>query len=101
MQDEKPTVQITTQDLIYAQVQDLGKRMDRLERRMDKLEEKFDTNRRELNQRLDKQDDKIERLSDKIDALRRDLTGGVNHNQIMTGSIVAIALSVIFYVATH
>ena len=90
MQEEKPTVQITTQDLIYLQVQDLGKRMDRLEKRMDRLEEK-----------IEKQDEKFERLSDKIDTLRRDLTGGVNHNQIMTGSIVAIAISVIFYVATH
>ena len=95
MQEEKPTVQITTQDLIYAQVQELGKRMDRLERRMDKLEEKFDENRRELNLKLEKQDDKIEKLADKIDALRRDLTGGSQHNQILIATVSASLIATV------
>ena len=88
IQDEKVT--ITTQDLIYAQVKDLSNRMERLEKRMDRLEEK-----------IEKQDEKFERLADKIDALRRDLSTGTNHNQVMTGSIVAIALSALYFVATH
>ena len=38
MIQEENQVKITVNDLIYAQVQDLGKRMDRLENRMDRLE---------------------------------------------------------------
>ena len=97
IQEEKPTVQITMQDLIYSQVKDLGKRMDRLEGRMDKLEMRIE----KLAERMDKQDDKIDRLADKIDELRRDLMGGTNHNQVMTGSVVAIALGVLYFVFTH
>ena len=95
MQEEKPTVQITTQDLILSQVQELGKRMDRLEKRMDKLEEKFDENRREFNQKLEKQEEKIEKLADKIDALRRDLTGGSQHNQILTATVSASLIAIV------
>ena len=101
IQEEKPVVRMSTEDLILIQIKDmrenlkdtrkeLSERMNRLENRMDKLEAK-----------LEKQDEKIDRLADKIDELRRDLTGGTNHNQVMTGSIVAIALGVIYFVFTH
>ena len=94
-------VRMSTEDLILIQVKDmrenlkdtrkeLSERMNRIEVRMDKLEAK-----------LEKQDEKIDRLADKIDTLRRDLTGGTNHNQVMTGSIVAIALGVLYFVFTH
>ena len=96
---------ITINDLIYAQVKDLGKRMDRLENRMDKfdarmdkLDEKIDTTRKELNARMDKQDEKIDKLSDKIDDLRKDLTTSSNHGNIMTASVIGIALTVIYAV---
>lgn len=105
MQEEKE-FRISYDEMIYQQVQDLGKRMDRMERRMDKLEERLDTTRQELNQRMDKleaklekQDEKIEKLADKIDALRRDLTGGNQHNQILTAtgsaSLVALVVSLL------
>ena len=101
IQEEKVAMRMSTEDLILIQVKDmrenlkdtrkeLSERMNRLENRMDKLEAK-----------LEKQDEKIDRLADKIDTLRRDLTGGTNHNQVMTGSIVAIALGVIYFVFTH
>ena len=112
MQEEKK-VTLTTQDLIYSQVQDLGKRMDRLENRMDKLEaklekfnekldnlnEKISINQKEVYAKFEKQDEKIEKLADKIDALRRDLTGGNQHNQILTAtvsaSLVALVISLL------
>ena len=97
MQIQEEKVTITTADLIYSQVKDLGKRMDRLENRMDKLELRIE----KLAERMDKQDEKIDRLADKIDELRRDLMGGTNHNQVMTGSVVAIALGVLYFVFTH
>ena len=98
-------VTMTVSDLIYTQVKDLGKRMDRIENRMDKLEtrmekldEKIDNTRKELSTRMDKQDAKIEKLSDKIDELRNDIRSSSNHGNIMTASVVSIALAVIYAV---
>ena len=115
---EQQQVNITINDLIYAQVKDLGNRMDRLEkgfestrtelnarmdrleRRQDKLEEKLERTRqelsdtrRELNARLDKQDDKIEKLADKIDRLANKIDASSSHGQIATISSVGVGLS--------
>ena len=89
-------VKITINDLIYTQVKDLGKRMDRLENRMDKLEERLDTTRRELNARMDKLDERIDKLADKIDGLRRDMNTSTNHGQIANISTIGIAIAVIY-----
>lgn len=77
VQEQQQQVNISVNDLIFAQLKDLGKRMDRLEHRQDRLEEKLERNRqelsetrRELNARMDKQDEKIEKLADKIDSFR-------------------------------
>ena len=89
---------ITINDLIYAQVKDLGKRMDRLENRMDKIEsrmdkfdEKLDTTRKEL-------DNKIDKLAGKIDALRDEIIFSKNRDNVMTVAVVVIALTVIYAV---
>lgn len=94
MIEEQQQVKITTADLIYSQVKELGKRMDRLENRMDKLEGKIE----KLSERIDKQDEKIDKLADRIDALRRDLQTGSNHGQILTASVIGIAIAVIYSV---
>ena len=91
-------VPMTINDLIYAHVKDLGNRMDRLENRMDKFEDKLDATRKELNARIDKQDEKIEKLANKIDDLRKDITSSSNHGNIMTASVIGIALTVIYAV---
>ena len=91
-------IPLTVNDMILMQVQELGKRMDRLERRQDKLEEKLEATRQELNARMDKQDDKIEKLADKIDALGNKIDSAMNHGQIITVSAVGIAISVMYSV---
>ena len=78
---------ITINDLIYVQVKDLDKRMDRLENRMDKLDV-----------RMDKFDDKIDKLADKIDALRNEIIFSKNRDTVMTVAVVVIALTVIYAV---
>ena len=110
---EQQAVNITINDLIYAQVKDLGNRMDRfekgldvtrtelnsrmdrIERRQDKLDEKIDKldekingTRKELNGRIDK-------LSDKIDDLHKEIKSSSNHGQIATISSVGIGLSAV------
>lgn len=95
-QQEVQEVKITVNDLIYAQVKDLGNRMDRLETRMDKLEDRLDTTRRELNARIDKVDERIDKLAEKIDGLRRDMNTSTNHGQIANISTIGIAIAVIY-----
>ena len=94
----RQVVNMTIDDLIYAQVKDLGKRMDRLEHRQDRLEEKLETTRQEINQRMDKQDAKIDKLADKIDALHNEIKSSTGHISIANISTVGIALAVIYAV---
>lgn len=95
--EEDMQVTISKSDLIYSQVKDLGKRMDRLENRMDKLEEKLE----KLSERLDRQDAKIEKLADKIDALRTEIKGTSGNISISNITTIGIALGVLYFVATH
>lgn len=99
----RQVVNMTIDDLIYAQVKDLGKRMDRLEHRQDRLEEKLETTRQELNERMnriearmDKQDAKIDKLADKIDALHNEIKSSTGHIPIANISTVGIALGVLY-----
>ena len=96
-QEEDMSVTLSKSDLIYSQVKDLGKRMDRLENRMDKLEQRIE----KLSERMDRQDAKIEKLADKIDELRNDLRGASNHGQISMITTIGIALAVIYSLFTR
>ena len=102
-QEQQQQVNISVNDLIFAQLKDLGKRMDRLEHRQDRLEEKVERTRqelsetrRELNARMDKQDEKIDKLADKIDDLHKEIKASTNHGQIANISTVGIAIAVIY-----
>ena len=101
-QEQQQQVNISVNDLIFAQLKDLGKRMDRLEHRQDRLEEKVERTRqelsetrRELNARMDKQDEKIEKLADKIDRLANKIDASSNHGQIATITTIGIGLSAV------
>lgn len=96
IQEEKQVVTMTINDLIYAQMKELGNRMDRLEHRQDKLEEKLETVRQEFNARMNKQDEKIEKLADKIDALHNEIKSSTGHISIANISTVAIAVGVLY-----
>ncbi len=88
IQEERPTMTISINELILTQLRDLkegqrdlNKRMDRIDMRMDRLEEKF-------NARMDKQDAKIDRLVDKVDSFSR-------HGQIATISSLGVGMSAV------
>lgn len=84
-------IPLTVQDYILLQLKDLKEefrdtrkelnaRMDRLENRQDKLEDK-----------IDKLSDKIDKLADKIDSSNK-------HGNIMTASVIGIALGVLYVI---
>lgn len=94
----RQVVNMTINDLIYAQVKDLGKRMDRLEHRQDRLEEKLETTRQEINQRMDRIENRMDKLENKIDALHNEIKSSKGHISIANISTVGIALAVIYSV---
>jgi len=71
-----------TRKELNARMDRLENRMDRLETRMDKIENKIETMRQELNQN--------------INELRKDIQTSSNHGNIMTASVVSIALGVLY-----
>lgn len=102
-EQQSQVVTMTINDLIYTQVKDLGKRMDRIEKgldntrqelnqRMDRIEKELDR----VNARIDKQDAKIEKLADKIDALHNEIKSSTGHISIANITTVGIALAVIY-----
>lgn len=109
-QEQQQQVSISIHDLIYAQVKDLGKRMDRLEknldvtrnelnarmdrieRRQDKFEEKIDALDKKVEDKIDRLDKKVE---DKIDRLASKIDSSSNHGQIATISSIGIGLSAV------
>lgn len=50
--------------------------------------------RKEINARMDKLENRMDRLENEVRATSR-------HSQIMAGSVVAIALGVLYFVFTH
>ncbi|MBQ3443895.1 MAG: hypothetical protein IJG33_11715 [Selenomonadaceae bacterium] len=81
---------------------ELNERMDRLENRQDKLEAKLETTRQELNERIDKVDAKIDKLEEKLDAkfdaLASKIDSSNKHGNLMTTSVIGIALGVLYVI---
>ena len=87
-------VQITTQDLILIQLKDLKENI------RDLRQEVRDT-RKELNQRVDRLENRMDKLEEKMDKLSNRQDSTLNHGNIMTASVVGIALGVLYFVLTH
>ena len=99
-QEQQQTVSMTINDLIYAQVKDLGKRMDRLEKNLDVTRQDINARMDRIERRQDKLEEKIDALDkkvdDKIDRLASKIDSSSNHGQISTITTIGIALAVIY-----
>ena len=77
-------------------------RMDRLEHRMDKLEEKFENVRGDIKDIDKKFDSKFELLRQEIkemnDNSKKEISSATRHSQILTGTVLSIAVAVIYSV---
>ena len=65
---------------------------------MDKQDAKFETVRKELNVRMDKQDAKFDKLADRIDKLADKVDSMNKHGNIMTASVIGVALGVLYVI---
>ena len=95
-ENAQKVVPLTFNDLMWTQQNDLrsevretrkelNARMDRLETRMDKIEN-----------RMDRLEDKLDRVADSVNELRKDIQTSSNHGNIMTATVIGIALAVVY-----
>ena len=77
---------------------ELNERIDRLENRQDKLEAKLETTRQELNERMDKLEAKLDKQDAKIDKLADKIDSSNKHGNIMTASVISVALGVLYVI---
>lgn len=95
-ENAQKVVPLTFNDLMWTQQNDLrsevretrkelNARMDRLETRMDKIEN-----------RMDRLEDKLDRVADSVNELRKDIQSASNHGNIMTATVIGIALAVVY-----
>ena len=84
MQEQgKKQYRYTINEIILYRLDEINKRLDRMDARIDRLESRLD------------------KLEEKIEDVRKEMNSMIRQSQIMTGSCVAIALSVIIFLATH
>ncbi len=111
---EKENVQrvvpFTFNDMLWLQLQEIGKRFDQVDKRIDQLDKRFeqvDKRIDQLDKRMEKLEEKVEKLDDKMEAirqeinhniheLRKDIQTSSNHGNIMTATVIGIALAVVY-----
>ena len=72
---------------IYDEVIDTHKRIDRVEKELDRV-----------NIRLDRVELRMDRIENRLDEIHKEIKTAMNHGNIMTASVVGIALAVIYSV---
>ena len=106
-------IPLTADDYIIMQLKDLKDEFrdsrKELNARMDRLEAKQETTRKELNERIDKVDAKIDKLADRVDKLEEKLDAKFDalaskidssnkHGNLMTTSVIGIAIGVLYVI---
>ena len=84
--------QVNYGEVTHAQFKDLQKRMDGLEKELDRVNIRLDR----VENRMDKLENKLDRLTDNINDLRKDIQTSSNHGNIMTATVIGIALAVVY-----
>ena len=79
-------------EVTHAQFKDLQKRMDGLEKELDRVNIRLDR----MEHRMDKLEDKLDRVADSVNELRKDIQSASNHGNIMTATVIGIALAVVY-----
>ncbi len=72
-------------------------RNDLILERLDDIKEDL----RKIDARIDKLDNRIDKLENRMDRFENELRSVTRHSQIMTSSVVGIALAVIYFVFTR
>ena len=88
---EQKTIPLTRDDFIIMQLREIREDIRDLRGEIKDV-------RNELNGRMDKLEDN---LNGRMDRLENEVRATARHSQIMAGSVIAIALGVLYFVFTH
>ena len=88
---EQKTIPLTRDDFIIMQLREIREDIRDLRGEIKDV-------RKELNGRMDKLEDT---LNGRMDKLENEVRATSRHSQIMAGSVIAIALGVLYFVFTH
>ena len=88
---EQKTIPLTRDDFIIMQLREIREDIRDLRGEIKDV-------RKELNGRMDKLEDT---LNGRMDKLENEVRSTARHSQIMAGSVIAIALGVLYFVFTH
>ena len=84
---EQKTIPLTRDDFILMQLREIREDIRDLRGEMKDLRNEMKDTKRELNARMDRLENEMRSMS--------------RHSQIMAGSVIAIALGVLYFVFTH
>ena len=95
---EQKTIPLTRDDFILMQLREIREDIRDLRGEMKDLRNELKDTKRELNARMDKLEDT---LNNRISKVENEVRSTARHSQIMAGSVIAIALGVLYFVFTH
>ena len=91
-----PRERVSYGEVTHAQFKDLQKRMDGLEKELDRVNIHLDRLEDKVEKIDEKLNAKIDKLTDNINDLRKDIQSASNHGNIMTATVIGIALAVVY-----
>ena len=95
---EQKAIPLTRDDFILMQLREIREDIRDLRGEIKDLRGEIKDVRKELNGRMDKLEDT---LNGRMDKLENEVRSTARHSQIMAGSVIAIALGVLYFVFTH
>ena len=100
--DRLEAKQETTRKELNERIDKVDAKIDKLADRVDKLEEKFDAKFNQLDAKIDKLADRVDKLEEKLDAkfdaLASKIDSSNKHGNLMTTSVIGIALGVLYVI---
>ena len=95
---EQKAIPLTRDDFIIMQLREIREDIRDLRGEIKDVRNELKDTKRELNARMDKLEDT---LNGRMDKLENEVRSTARHSQIMAGSVIAIALGVLYFVFTH
>lgn len=95
---EQQTIPLTRDDFIIMQLREIREDIRDLRGEIKDVRNEMKETKRELNARMDKLEDTLNARMGKVE---NEVRSAMRHSQIMAGSVVAIALGVLYFLFTH
>lgn len=94
MKEKEKVIPLTRDDFIFMQLRELKESIK-------ELHVEIKETRRELNARMDRLENRMDKLENRMGIMENEIRSTARHGQIMTGTVIAIGLGVLYFIATH